>query len=99
MTSSDRPLFALHASIVVLDAESRILLVQEAKPHNHGRWNLPGGHVDHGESLCGAAERELLEETRLTLPIDSLVGIYRGRESVRFIFLASLRYAGARGGG
>ena len=32
-----------------------------------GFWSLPGGHVEIGESLEGAIQREVLEETNLKL--------------------------------
>lgn len=30
-----------------------------------GKWAFPGGHLEHGESFIGCAERETLEETGL----------------------------------
>lgn len=85
---TDRPHYLVHASVAVRDDRGRLLLVQEQKPSNYGKWNLPGGHVDHGESLAPAAQRELLEETRLRLPMQSLLGIYPFAQSVRFVFNA-----------
>ena len=85
-----RPQFRLHASVLVTDDDGRLLIVQEAKPQSHGRWNLPGGHVDHGEGIAIGAARELREETGLTLPLTALLGVYSGAMSVRFVFLAKL---------
>jgi len=66
----------------------RILLVQEAKPDLRGKWNLPGGHIEHGEAIVAAASRELSEETQLAIPLAGLLGIYRGNKWVRFVFMA-----------
>jgi acetyl-CoA carboxylase carboxyl transferase subunit beta len=89
-TSAERQSFRVHASVAVIDRAGRVLLVQEGKPHNLGRWNLPGGHVDHGEVIPSAARRELREETELDLPMAGLIGIYSSRDTVRFVFKAAL---------
>jgi ADP-ribose pyrophosphatase YjhB (NUDIX family) len=81
-----RCLFRLHASAAVTDAGDRLLLVQEAKPDCRGKWNLPGGHVDHGESIADAAKRETREETGLSVKINGLIGIYSRPISARFVF-------------
>ena len=52
-----RPFLAV--SVAVFRGE-RVLLAQRA---DHGRWSLPGGLVEAGESLDEAALRELVEET------------------------------------
>ncbi|MCA1185767.1 NUDIX hydrolase [Saccharopolyspora sp. 6T] len=45
------------------DGVVRVLLVQRRWDPYAGRWALPGGHVDPGESHSDAAVRELAEET------------------------------------
>ncbi len=86
---AERPRFLIHASVAVTSA-GRILMVQEEKPESRGKWNLPGGHVDHGEPLVRAAERELREETNLTLDLRGLIGVYQTPQSLRFVFRAEL---------
>lgn len=86
-TPTDRPVFLVHASVAVMDGD-RILMVQEEKPALHGRWNLPGGHVDHGESPNDAAVREAREEVGLTLTMSGVVGVYANPKSVRFVYRA-----------
>jgi len=43
----------------------RVLLVRRSRGGNAGRWSLPGGHVEFGESLEAALRREIAEETTL----------------------------------
>jgi ADP-ribose pyrophosphatase YjhB (NUDIX family) len=56
------------------DALGRILLVKRGKPPGQGLWSVPGGRVEHGESDERAVERELREETGLSVIVGHLIG-------------------------
>jgi 8-oxo-dGTP pyrophosphatase MutT (NUDIX family) len=56
------PRFRPTARLLVLDPAGRILLFSAADPRGRA-WFTPGGGVHRGESLEGAAVRELAEET------------------------------------
>lgn len=58
----------LGARVLVIDAESRVLLV---RPTYVNGWTLPGGGVDKGETLRQAAIRELMEEAAVE-PLEEL---------------------------
>ena len=49
---------------IVRDGD-RILLGRRHAVFGHGSWGLPGGHLERGETITGAALRELEEETSL----------------------------------
>lgn len=53
------------AGVVLADDHGRFLLVQESRPKVYGKWNLPAGHVDPGETPQQAAIREAQEEVGL----------------------------------
>jgi 8-oxo-dGTP diphosphatase len=55
---------------VVLVQDGKVLLVQERKPHVFGKWNLPAGKVDVGETLEQAAVREAKEETGFDIELN-----------------------------
>jgi ADP-ribose pyrophosphatase len=44
-----------------------ILLVKRGKAPSDGKWAIPGGSVELGETLQQAAEREILEETGIRI--------------------------------
>lgn len=66
------PTATWYFALVVVRLGPRFLLMQEAKYRN--TWSLPGGRVEPGENLVGAAVREVLEETGVPVTIN---GIYR----------------------
>ena len=63
----------LGCSAAILDEKGRILLT---KRQDNGQWCLPGGGMDSGESAVEACEREVLEETGLSVKVKRLVGVY-----------------------
>ncbi|CUU54559.1 NUDIX hydrolase [Frankia sp. CcI49] len=60
-------------SAVVVDGEGRILLQRRA---DTGKWALPGGQMDIGESFANCVIRETKEETGFDVRIDRIIGIY-----------------------
>ena len=59
---------------VVRDAEGAFLLVRRARDPQAGRWSLPGGRVEPGETLEEALAREVWEETGYEVAVGGLVG-------------------------
>ncbi len=58
----------MHAAAVIIeDRAGRVLLLLRGPtaPWMPLRWNLPGGHVEPGETSAQAAVREAREETNL----------------------------------
>nr|WP_319513561.1 NUDIX hydrolase [uncultured Cohaesibacter sp.] len=50
-----------------------ILLVRRANPPDAGKWGVPGGKVEFGETLEMAAQRELFEETGIRARADRIL--------------------------
>ena len=62
------------AGAVVRDDQDRLLLVRRGREPGLGRWSLPGGRVEPGESPEQAAVREVEEETGLRVVVTGLAG-------------------------
>ena len=61
------------ASAVIFNESEEVLLERRA---DMGRWGLPGGAVDIGESVEQATIREVFEETGLRVRVKRLIGVY-----------------------
>ena len=61
--------------LVARDRVGRLLLVERGNPPHKGRWSLPGGRVEGGETIAVAAARELLEETGLEAAVGEIAGV------------------------
>lgn len=77
-----RPLMQVGASVIVEDAEGRILLEQRSDNHC---WAYPGGSIELDEEAECAAKRELFEETGIIAETLELFGVYSGKET-HFIY-------------
>src|SRR5688572_32994577 len=61
---------------VILERESKILMVRRKKDPYKDHLALPGGFVNEGETVEDAMKREAMEETSLEVhPID-ILGVY-----------------------
>jgi 8-oxo-dGTP diphosphatase len=67
---------SLAVACVVFDGDGKLLLVRRKHPPFRGRYALPGGYVEYGETTEQAAARELAEETGLVAADVSLIGVY-----------------------
>jgi ADP-ribose pyrophosphatase YjhB (NUDIX family) len=80
--------------IVVKD--NSFVIVQEAKKHVYGLWNLPAGRLEENEDIITGAKREAEEETGLKLNVDGFVGVYQSKKEsgdniIRILFKASVK--------
>lgn len=63
----------LGCSAAIFDEQGRVLLTKRL---DNGQWCLPSGGMESGESAAEACEREVFEETGLSVRVKRLVGVY-----------------------
>ena len=61
------------SAVIYGETKEQVLLTRRS---DNGRWCLPGGGMDPGESAAETCAREVLEETGLIVRIGRLVGVY-----------------------
>lgn len=81
------------AVAVIVDREERVLLTRRA---DNGKWCLPSGHMEVGETIEQTVMREAREETGLVVVAEKPVGVYsaphpyyaaKGKQPVALAFL------------
>jgi 8-oxo-dGTP diphosphatase len=60
---------------ILLVRDKTLLLVKRKFDPDAGYWSIPGGHLDLGEKVQSAAEREGYEETGFKVKVTNLAGI------------------------
>jgi len=82
------PLVGVGAVIV---KDGRVLLVKRGTEPARGRWSIPGGLIELGESLSQAIIREVREETGLDVDpielVELLDRIHRDGDRVRYHYV------------
>ncbi len=67
------PQFPMVAVAAVVFKEGRILMIKRNHEPNKGKWSIPGGMLELGETLYDAARREVLEECSIEIEIERLL--------------------------
>lgn len=80
-------------AIVIRDTDE-ILLIKRGTEPSKGKWSIPGGMIEVGESSEDAVLRELREETGIVGKVRGLFGVYQyierdveGKVKYHFILL------------
>jgi ADP-ribose pyrophosphatase YjhB (NUDIX family) len=74
------PLILVGAVVIITNYKNQILL-QKRMHHPVGRYGLPGGLMELGESTIETARREVYEETGLTVSSLKLIDVFSGKEN------------------
>jgi ADP-ribose pyrophosphatase YjhB (NUDIX family) len=76
------------------------LLVKRGRPPAQGKWSLPGGLVDLGETTSAAARREVAEECGIDVRLAGIAGVVdrvtrdeAGRVRYHYVLIDYLAYA------
>ena len=65
---------AVGCSASVFDGSGQKVLL--GRREDTGRWGVPGGYMEPGESFTEACAREVWEETGLEVRVTRLIGVY-----------------------
>jgi len=80
----------LVSKVIIFDGRKILLLKRSAKSvsdQSPCTWDLPGGHLDAGETFQQAAIREVFEETKLILTDISYVGRDKNNDKMTYFYI------------
>lgn len=69
----ERPIVGVGAVII---ADGKVVLIKRRYEPLAGRWSLPGGAVELGETLEAGVAREMLEETGLKVDVGPMIEVF-----------------------
>jgi ADP-ribose pyrophosphatase YjhB (NUDIX family) len=75
-TVFSRPTPVAVVDTAVIDEVGRILLIRRA---DNGKWAMPGGALEVGETAAEGAVRETLEETGVQCQVTAMIGVFDSR--------------------
>ena len=85
------------ATDALIEKDGKYLMIKEGKKRCRGKWNIPGGGVEHGEKAPEAVKREVWEETGLKVEeVEGLLGVVDGTSTqdghpvIVFVFKCSV---------
>jgi 8-oxo-dGTP diphosphatase len=94
----EQPTVGVGGVVIVGD---RVVLIRRGTAPLKGRWSIPGGRLEWGETLAEGVRRELREETGLDVRVGELIEAFErmfrargGRPRYHFIILDFLCEAG-----
>ena len=72
----------------IIEKDNKILMVKEAKKKCYGKWNVPAGHLEDGETIFEGAIREIFEETGCKVRLKNVLPIINKElENVTFLLI------------
>jgi 8-oxo-dGTP diphosphatase len=81
------------------DRRGRILLVRRGRPPFQGKWALPGGFCERGETTEEACAREVREETGVAVRVGGVRGVYSDPKRDPRVHTVSILYDAVAVGG
>lgn len=78
MAKKDRGTVWLAAAGLLIDEDGKWLVVKKKYGGLKGKWSIPAGFVDSGETVDEAAVREVFEETGIKAEVSAILGIRSG---------------------
>ncbi len=76
---------------IIIQKDGDIVLIKREGPPFRGKWKLPGGMVEYGQTVEEAAMRESKEETSLDVELIDILGVYSDpQRDPRFHSLATV---------
>ena len=80
------------AACTITTLDGGIILARRGIEPEHGKWTLPGGLADRGETLPAAAVRETREEVKVRVALTGILDVYSfpGQDTVVAVYAADV---------